>query len=92
MTVAETQKSSAVQQISDLADFIVNQIDAKYEPEDAIKSMNAVIESQLTQIREEISAHKDEKIRLYKKVFKTVADKMLAEKLIQNVGVSFISY
>ena len=91
-TLTETQKSSVVQQISDLSDFIVNQIDAKYEPDDAIKSMNALIELQLPKIKEEISTNKDEKVRLYKKVFKTVADKMLCEKLIQNVGVSFLSY
>lgn len=90
--IEETKETSEVQpllaQIIELADHIVKQIDAKYEPDLAIKELNKYLDLQCQQIWEVISANNETKVNFYNKVFKAVAEKMLNEKMIQGVGVS----
>ena len=83
--------SPLITQISELADYIAKQIDAKYEPEPAIKELNRYFDNQFSEIWEILKINKALRITFYKQVFKCVSDKMLNEKMIQGVEVSQIS-
>ena len=89
---ADAEQVTLVTHMSKLAESIVKQINDRYEPDQEIRQLNELIETYFKQLWGYLSVNKEAKLIFYKNVLKEVSDKMLAEKLIQKVNVSIISY
>ncbi len=86
---ATEQQRNLIKHLSDLSAAIIDAINKRYEPVEKIREFNNILNYNFDEVLAGLQAlDKKDKLDFYKKALKGIADKVLAEKGINDSAVS----